>query len=380
MKKRKIGLALSGGGFRASVFHIGVLTFLAEKKQLENISYISTVSGGSLLIGLIYSINNNKWPTSEEFLNDVAPKIKKQLTESSLINDTLLSLICRPFNWRYIFHRVNILAYTLKNVWKVNSIISDIPEYPKLVINATTSETGKSWRFSNEKMGDYLSGYVKAPNIPLSDVMAISAAFPAGFGPYTIATNQFKWFKYKTWSSKDTIEIQPTFKKLHLYDGGVYDNLGVEPMMSNSKSFLRDEIDYLIVSDASKPLGIESIASIFRIVKRTIRLLDITTDQTRSLRARMLFNEFKKNSSGLYIKIGLTVDWIFQDKDINYKKQKFLEIHSPNISNEDKAKSYPTNLSKVKKEDFELISEHGKLVTEALAYAYDFNDSNENFH
>ena len=37
-------------------------------------------------------------------------------------------------------------------------------------------------------------------------------------------------------------------------------------------------------------------------------------------------------------------------------------------------------LSKVKKEDFELISEHGKLVTEALAYAYDFNDSNENFH
>ena len=36
MKKRKIGLALSGGGFRASVFHIGVLTFLAEKKQLEN--------------------------------------------------------------------------------------------------------------------------------------------------------------------------------------------------------------------------------------------------------------------------------------------------------------------------------------------------------
>lgn len=96
MKKRKIGLALSGGGFRASVFHIGVLTFLAEKKQLENISYISTVSGGSLLIGLIYSINNNKWPTSEEFLNDVAPKIKKQLTESSPINDTLLSLICRP--------------------------------------------------------------------------------------------------------------------------------------------------------------------------------------------------------------------------------------------------------------------------------------------
>lgn len=372
MKNRKIGIALSGGGFRASVFHIGILSFLAEKKQLENITYISTVSGGSLLIGLIYSINHNKWPSSEKFLNVIAPQLKKQLTESSLIKDTFFSLMVHPSNWKYIFQRVKILAYTLNHTWKVVSKISDIPEYPKLAINATTSETGKSWRFSNDKMGDYLSGYVKTPNISLSDVMAISAAFPAGFGPYTIDTNQFEWFNYKTWNTKETIEIQPTFKKLHLYDGGVYDNLGVEPMMSKSNSFLRNEIDYLIVSDASKPLSVEPIASIFRMVKRTIRLLDITTDQARSLRARMLFKEFKKNSSGLYIKIGLTVDEIFQDNDINYKKEEFLKMHSPNISNEKKAKNYPTDLSKVSEKDFELIFEHGKLVAETLAFAYDF--------
>ena len=56
MKKRNIGLALSGGGFRASIFHMGVLKYLAEKNKLEEISYISSVSGGSLLIGLIYSL------------------------------------------------------------------------------------------------------------------------------------------------------------------------------------------------------------------------------------------------------------------------------------------------------------------------------------
>ena len=60
MKKRNIGLALSGGGFRASIFQMGVLKYLAEKNKLEEISYISSVSGGSLLIGLIYSLNNNK--------------------------------------------------------------------------------------------------------------------------------------------------------------------------------------------------------------------------------------------------------------------------------------------------------------------------------
>ena len=66
-----------------------------------------------------------------------------------------------------------------------------------------------------------------------------------------------------------------------------------------------------------------------------------------------------------------------QGRALAYPFEKYFE---PFFSNEDKSKSYPTNLSKVKKEDFELISEHGKLVTEALAYAYDFNDSNENFH
>ena len=60
MKKRNIGLALSGGGFRASIFHMGVLKYLAEKNKLEEISYISSVSGGSLLIGLIYSLNHHK--------------------------------------------------------------------------------------------------------------------------------------------------------------------------------------------------------------------------------------------------------------------------------------------------------------------------------
>jgi NTE family protein len=44
----QIGLALSGGGIRAAVFHLGVLRRLAEQEFLENVSQISTVSGGSL--------------------------------------------------------------------------------------------------------------------------------------------------------------------------------------------------------------------------------------------------------------------------------------------------------------------------------------------
>jgi predicted acylesterase/phospholipase RssA len=49
----KVGLALSGGGFRASLFHIGVLARLAELDMLRHIEVLSCVSGGSI-IGAFY--------------------------------------------------------------------------------------------------------------------------------------------------------------------------------------------------------------------------------------------------------------------------------------------------------------------------------------
>jgi predicted acylesterase/phospholipase RssA len=49
----KVGLAFSGGGFRASLYHIGVLAALAERDELKNIEVISCVSGGSI-IGAYY--------------------------------------------------------------------------------------------------------------------------------------------------------------------------------------------------------------------------------------------------------------------------------------------------------------------------------------
>ena len=47
--KRRIALALSGGGFRASIFHLGMLRRLAELGWLPEVDVISTVSGGSIV-------------------------------------------------------------------------------------------------------------------------------------------------------------------------------------------------------------------------------------------------------------------------------------------------------------------------------------------
>ena len=50
----KLGLALSGGGFRASLFHVGVLAHLAESGLLRQVEVLSCVSGGSILGALYY--------------------------------------------------------------------------------------------------------------------------------------------------------------------------------------------------------------------------------------------------------------------------------------------------------------------------------------
>jgi len=51
--RHKLGLALAGGGFRASLFHVGVLRRLAELDLLRYVEVLSTVSGGSV-VGALY--------------------------------------------------------------------------------------------------------------------------------------------------------------------------------------------------------------------------------------------------------------------------------------------------------------------------------------
>jgi predicted acylesterase/phospholipase RssA len=55
-RPQRLGLALSGGGFRAAFFHIGVLARMAELGILRRVEVISTVSGGSI-VGALYYIH-----------------------------------------------------------------------------------------------------------------------------------------------------------------------------------------------------------------------------------------------------------------------------------------------------------------------------------
>lgn len=206
-----ISLALSGGGIRAMVFHLGVMKYLAEQSRLEDVERISTVSGGSLLIGLLLQQNQMRWPTSADFLDRLLPTLQESLCTRSLQWGAARQLL-NPLNWQFLLSRANLLALALRREWQVEKTLADLPTMPEWSINGTTAESGKRFRFKRQDIGDYTLGYASAEQSPLASALAVSAAFPGGFGPLTLNAHQFDWRK-RQWDTQPdaATPIKPMF-------------------------------------------------------------------------------------------------------------------------------------------------------------------------
>ena len=166
----RIGLALSGGGIRATVFHLGVLARLARQSLIENITFLSTVSGGSLAVALFRACSGNTWPESGAVLQHTIPKARRLLTARGLDRACLRYMLLSPWTLRH--GRAAAVAGALQGCWGVAGSLSDLPDNPRWIINATCYETGKNWRFMKKRMGDYVSGYVSSPQLPIAQAVA----------------------------------------------------------------------------------------------------------------------------------------------------------------------------------------------------------------
>lgn len=363
----KLGISLSGGGVRALVFHLGVLQRLAESKHWDSIEHISTVSGGSLCIAMIFAKNNGKWPTSEEYLQHVLPLAKSQLTQHSLVCSSIMAGLTRP---DLLFGgRAHLVARVLHKKWGLSLNLQDLPERPRWTINCTTYETGKNWRFSRKRMGDYVTGYVMNPDFPVADAAAASAGFPGGIGPRKIKTKNYNWVKFKKDSQKETEKISPSAEVYHLWDGGVYENLGSEALLKPGKG-LREDIDFYIASDAGKSISYETRRGMFR---SALRLLDCAMDQVRAVRARTIHGFLKPDGHGqalgIYIRMGVSRKEIYKQ----FAPQKSCPSSGPfGLKDEDakKVSNFPTTLRRLSERDYDLLFAHGYESADATLAAW----------
>lgn len=344
--RQSIVLALSGGGIRAMVFHLGVMKHLAERGLLEDVAKVSTVSGGSLLVGLLLQQNQMGWPTSEQFLAHSLPTLRASLCTRSLQWGAARQLL-NPMNWRFLLSRANLLARALQREWQVQGALADLPQAPEWSINGTTAENGKRFRFKRHDIGDYTLGYASAERFPLASALAVSAAFPGGFGPLTLDACRFEW-RRRSWDDPPDAAkpVEATFRRLHLYDGGVYDNLGLEPFFDAGRQRPKHDGVFIICSDAGAPLALgfnEGPLNVFRLK----RVADIMSDQSRSLRVRT-FAQFLQAtpSAGAYLGITTAISG-----EENCPSAQF-------------AASFPTTLRRLNHEEFDRLAAHGQGVAE----------------
>ena len=361
-QKQPIYLALSGGGTRAMAFHAGVLKFLAEESALERVKAISTVSGGSLLTGVIFHLSGYRWPSSTDYLDNIFPKIEQLLSDrfveykvgyARFLPD--IPMIRKNAHW---------LTKLIEQEWGVNGRWSDIPNKPKWTVNVTNAETGKRVTFSGKLLECYQVGKTNAENFRLANILSASAAVPGVIGPWILDVDHEKWKKPSKLVSNNP-DLLDRLSQLHLYDGGLYDNLGLEEFVnvgSGIKKAYRDGV--VLVSDAGKPIDQKFDRSVINPM-RAYDILAIPMDQTRALRIRDFKGHLRKGpGSGAHIRLGESYKSL-KKKATESKETKdfdFSPLEGMSWQDQlsvDEVASVGTRLQGYRKKDLDRIIQHG---------------------
>ena len=371
----KIGLTLSGGGFRATVFHLGVLARLAEENRLEDISFLSTVSGGSLCGALVFAQNEMQWPTSRQYIEKIIPQARKLLTTYDLEQNIIWRVLRNPL--RILETRGDDLGALIGARWRLRGKLRELPPHPRWLINATCYETGRNWRFEQCLMGDNIFGYSFDPEIPLRDAVASSCGFPGLIGALTLKTNKAKWFQFvdpTVIASSDQAQLrqspstpmQPLFSQVHLWDGGVFDNMGLEGVMDGINGW-HHGIDFLIASDANSPVKTETYRIGMNAMMRII--VGVMMEQVLALRKTQVAERTMHHSDqGTFVSITSSAKRILAGSS---QPEIAKQICAQCLSDEQarQAADTATNLRRFTPEQFESVFRHGFEVTNCMLFA-----------
>jgi NTE family protein len=276
-------LCLSGGGYRAMLFHVGAIWRLYESGILKEIKRVSSVSGGSITAGVLAL----KWrklfqqpaPSRELLVREFVTPLR-ELSGRTIDRGAVVFGVFLPGNAgdrvasaydKYLFH---------------GATLQDLPDSPRFVINATNVQSGALWRFMKPYMADYRVGVFDAPQISLSQAVAASSAFPPFLSPVEIRPDR----KSLRPGSGTDLGFDPYTAKAILSDGGVYDNLGLETAWKRFRTIL--------VSDGGGKLDAESAPS-GDWARHSYRVLNLVDNQVRSMRKRQLLDSYMSPSQDL---------------------------------------------------------------------------------
>lgn len=275
-------LCLSGGGYRAAIFHLGALLRLHQLGLLHRLELISSVSGGSIAAAWLAACYLRQraadgesfadWCDRLDFLADVVEPFRVVASTDLRTRPVVLTF---AWNWLWPSTRVNLLRRGYQAFFG-DLALRDLPQSPRFVFCATNLTFGVNWEFSRRRTGDFQTGYLRRHGkISLARAVAASSCFPPLFGPVRFPANaeDFVGGKYRG------VDGEHLRDRVELSDGGVYDNMATEPALKSCSEIL--------VSDAGAPFGFVAGQHFFR---RLLRYAEIVGSQAVALRKRLFFS------------------------------------------------------------------------------------------
>ncbi len=294
-RRPELGLALSGGGFRASFFHVGVLARLAETGTLRKVEVISTVSGGSILGALYYLALKDLLEsvpdaeiTDEHYVrvvrrvetalfDGVAQQIRARAyadlgknlrmrhddySRSDRLGELYDEIFYRPIWNESQFGGTPALRGDDEPI-EMRDLLIDPPgetdafrplrhngrrsaPVPVLLLNATSLNTGHNWRFQAVEMGEdprsrddwvQIDKNMRLLSSRYEQIAALQQDFPLGHAVAASACVPALFHPLAVSSLFPGIRVE-------LVDGGVHDNQGVGALLDL-------DCRRMIVSDAS---------------------------------------------------------------------------------------------------------------------------------
>lgn len=270
-----LALCLSGGGYRAMLFHVGALWRLDEMGYLPRLDRVSSVSGGSITAAVLalgwdrldFSDFGRASNFGEVVVDPVRGLAERTLDRGAILRGSLLpGTISERIRAAYREHLFG------------DATLQDLPDEPRFVINATNVQSGALWRFSKPYMGDWRVGRIMNPDLSVADAVAASSAFPPVLSPAELDLDP------RAFEDEGTLTDPVYRREVVLTDGGVYDNLGLETAFKRYRT--------LLVSDGGGEMDAEADPE-RDWVRHAKRVLEVVDNQVRSLRKRQLIHAFR---------------------------------------------------------------------------------------
>ncbi len=278
----RLGLALSGGGFRATIYHLGVVRYLREAGQLQNVTDIASVSGGSILAAHL-ALNWDRYCGDDDRFAEAASNIVRFVKYD--VRNRIVRRLPLQFPLRFLAKLTRrqvrnltpnaILEHYYRTFLYGDRCLFELPERPTLHILTTNVSNGGLSVFNRNGLfiqqrqttGDSKFEHIPGQLASLPRVVCASSAFPGFFPPVEI-------------TAADLGVREGQYPTQWFTDGGVYDNLSIRAF-----SWLKQQdaqFDQILVSDAGKPFQILSDAAL-GVFGQSVRATDILWDRVWQL-------------------------------------------------------------------------------------------------